>query len=231
MSLTKGLLINDTLTWTSCAFLGSISFHSISRKEISTQIADLTASHSSSLAISSASLAVIWDTFIVVPSGNTHSPAEAFTWISQSWPLNSAAGYETDCSTALVLSTSVAFTSGCSTFSVSVTSEVSSSPVISGSSEVSELSASIASSASAVSSSSADSSATSVESSISVATSISSLSSETGSSTTVSTTVSETESSFSLTKSVAYTRGVTTLCHTKTNVANIDKNLFMFLWI
>ena len=70
--------------WTSCAFFGSISLPSISRKEISTQIADLTASHSSSLAISSASLAVIWDTFIVVPSGKIHSSTEAFTWISLS---------------------------------------------------------------------------------------------------------------------------------------------------
>ena len=84
ISLTKDLLINDTLMWTSCAFFGSISFPSTSRKEISTQMADLTASHSSHLAISSASLVVIWDTFIVVPSGKTHSSTEAFTWISLS---------------------------------------------------------------------------------------------------------------------------------------------------
>ena len=63
----------------------------------------------------------------------------------------------------------------------------------------------------------------------SVTTSLSLPSSETGSDATVSTAASGTvPSPASLT---AYTADVTTLCNTNTAKANIDKNLFMFLWI
>ena len=70
-----------------------------------------------------------------------------------------------------------------------------------------------------------------IESFKSVTTSLPLLSSVSSSATTVSTTGAEPDSSFSLAMSVAYTADVATLCNTNTAIANIDKNLFMFIGV